>query len=473
MKPAGGTSLILCLGLLSLLAWVVPVPIVQSAQGPAVLQPPVDIKPVGARRGQAPFSAPEYNSLMPKKVPDPPPQQKTKQALSLATLVEEVLARNPSLAQMVAVYETANARYPQVTSLDDPMFGSMLAPPSFASNAVQPGYRLEVSQKLPFPGKLRLRGQGALADADAANNDVEDMRLQLTEAARLAFYEYFLVDRALAVNEESLGLLKRFRQTADSRFKTPLGNLQEVLQADVEIGRQRERGLTLERMRKVAMARINTLRNFPLNEPLLPAPEKLNVVPGLPSAEHLRTLALAQRPDLKALQDRIRAEQTALTLALREYYPDAEVTAAFDTIMGNGPSRDLAPQVGFRLNLPMRLGRRDAAVVEARAKVAQKQAELASRVNQVQFQVEEAYQQMVESERILDLYKKDVLPAAERNVTAAQKAYENTKIPFLSLIEAQRNVVNLRDRFYEATADYFRRRATLERVIGGPLGRQE
>src|SRR5579859_460808 len=66
--------------------------------------------------------------------------------LSLAGLVQEVLARNPSLAQMVAAWEAANARYPQVTSLDDPMFGGMLAPPSFASNAVQPGYRVEVSQ---------------------------------------------------------------------------------------------------------------------------------------------------------------------------------------------------------------------------------------------------------------------------------------------------------------------------------------
>jgi hypothetical protein len=43
------------------------------------------------------------------------------------------------------------------------------------------------------------------------------------------------------------------------------------------------------------------------------------------------------------------------------------------------------------------------------------------------------------------------------------------KIPFLSLIEAQRNLVNLRDRYYEAVADYFRRRATLDRVVGGPL----
>ena len=39
----------------------------------------------------------------------------------------------------------------------------------------------------------------------------------------------------------------------------------------------------------------------------------------------------------------------------------------------------------------------------------------------------------------------------------------------LSLIEAERNFVNLKDRYYETMADYFRRRATLERAIGGVL----
>ena len=42
-------------------------------------------------------------------------------------------------------------------------------------------------------------------------------------------------------------------------------------------------------------------------------------------------------------------------------------------------------------------------------------------------------------------------------------------LPFLNLIEAQRNAVGLRDRYYEALAEAVRRRATLERAVGGPL----
>src|SRR5439155_452757 len=60
-------------------------------------------------------------------------------------------------------------------------------------------------------------------------------------------------------------------------------------------------------------------------------------------------------------------------------------------------------------------------------------------------------------------------PAVRRNAEAAQSAYVTASIPFLCLVEAQRNVVSLQDRFYEALAGAFRRRATLERVVGGAL----
>jgi outer membrane protein TolC len=389
--------------------------------------------------------------------------------LDVEALVQQVLARSPSLAQMVAAAQAASARYPQVTSLDDPMFGTTVAPGSIGSPEVEFGYRLEISQKYPFPGKLALRGQGAQAEASAAGHDVEDVRLQLVESTKAAFYEYYLVGRALAVNEENLALLHEFRGNAETRYKAGLVSEQDVLQAEVELGRQGERQLTLQRMRQVAIARINTLLHLPPDAPLPATPTRLSRPAPLPEASVLRSAALARRPDLQALADRIRAEQASLALAQKDFRPDFEATAAYDTIMGNGPTRDLAAQVGVRLNLPVRRAKRYAALAEAQARIAQRQAELGKLVDQVNLQVQEAYEQARESEKVIELYDATILPAADANVKAAQSAYVTAKIPFLSLIEAQRNLILLRDRRYEAIADYFRRRATLERVVGGLL----
>ncbi len=392
--------------------------------------------------------------------------------LSAEGLVQQVLARNPTLAQMVAAWQAARARYPQVTSLEDPMFEGTIGPGTISPDdpGVECAYRLEVSQKLPFPGKRQLRGQNALAEASAAGHDVEDTKLQLVESARDAFFDYFLVGRALAVNEEALTLLERFRKAAQDRYETVKGaNYQDVLQAKVEIGRQRERLLTLGRQRQVAVARINTLLHLPPDNPLPAPPEHPGDAGPLPDVRQLRAQALAARPDLRALADHIRADEAMLGLAHKEFYPDFEPFFMYDRFMGNTTdNRDLAAMLGVRMNLPVYREKRWAAVTEAEARVAQRRAEFAKQADQVAFQVQEAYEQVRESERIAALYRDTILPDAAKNVEEARTAYETGRIPFVTLVEAERAVVMLRDRYYEAVADQFRRRAMLERAVGGP-----
>ena len=381
--------------------------------------------------------------------------------------MEKVLARNPSLAQMTAAWQAASARYPQVTSLDDPMFGTMVAPASMGSHNVDFGYRVEVSQKLPWPGKRACAARTPRRRPMPPGTMWTTCRLQLIASTKDAFYEYYLVGRALAVNDDSLRLLREIRQDALARGKTVVTE-QDVLQADVEIGRQQERQIALERMRRVAIARINTLMHQATDMPLPAPPEELRPGERLPEVRDLQASAVSSRPDLRALKERIAVERAALGLAQKESCPDVELTAAYDTIMGNGPMRNLAPQVGIRVNLPVRYAKRYGMIAEAEARLAQRTAELARQTDQASFEVSQAYEQVAESDRVVQLYEQTILPAARNAFKAAQTAYATGRVPFLTLIEAQRNVVMLRDRYYEAKADSFRRRAALERAVGGP-----
>src|SRR5262245_23159336 len=83
-------------------------------------------------------------------------------------LVREVLRRNPSLEAMRRAWQATLERYPQVTSLDDPRLGYAVGPRSFGSSRVDAGQRVDLAQRLPFPGKLALRGESAPALAAAA-----------------------------------------------------------------------------------------------------------------------------------------------------------------------------------------------------------------------------------------------------------------------------------------------------------------
>jgi outer membrane protein, heavy metal efflux system len=384
-------------------------------------------------------------------------------------LVQDVLASNPTIAQMHAASAAAAARCPQVLSLDDPTLSVGVAPASFGSSSVDAGYRIEVAQKLDLFGKRDLRGQAAVASASAAESDAENARTQLVETARLVFCDYYLVERAIEVNNESLQMLQTFRTDAEARYKADKVPHQDVLQADVEIGRQQERNLILARQRQSAIARLNALLNRAPDAGLPPPPRVLVRGDRVPPVDHLRQLAISRRPDLHALQERAQAAEANVCLARKEFLPDVEVAAAYDTIVGNGPLRDLAPQVGLRVNLPFGQAKRHAMVAEAQAQATALQAELAALTTKVNFDVQEAFNEMGESAKVLSLYERTVLPAARANVQAAESAYGVGKASFMSLLDAQRNVVHILERYHEATADYYRRRAKLEHAVGGPM----
>jgi outer membrane protein TolC len=387
--------------------------------------------------------------------------------LTAEDVVRVVLDRNPTLDQMRASARAAAARYPQVTSLDDPTFAFSTAPGSAGATNANYAARVEVAQKLLYPGKRGLKGDAAKADALAAAEDVEDARLQLAEAARSAQADYYLAVKATTVAEENAKLLAEFRKNAEARYKAGQGQQQDVLQADVEIARQDERLVSLRRARLVAVARLNTLMHLPPDGPLPPPGDEGGAGP-LPDAVKLREVALS-RPDVRAVVARVAAEEAALALALREYKPDVEVMAAYDGFWQGPGGPPLQWQVGLRTNLPVRYARRGGAVEETRAKVAQRRAELARLTDQINFEVQEAFERVRETDEVVKLYESKVLPAAAANVKEAQAGYTNNRVAFLNLIEAQRNAVGLRDRYYEAVAEAARRRAALERAVGARL----
>lgn len=396
-------------------------------------------------------------------LPSMPTEEKGE--LTAQALVQLVLARNPTLEQMTAAAAAAAARFPQSTSLDDPAFTFWTAPGSAGSPNVDYAARIELTQKFLYPGKRGLKGQVAAADATAAARDVDDARLQLAEAAVVALADYDLAVQSLELAGENLRLLEEFRRNAEARYKTGQAPQQDLLQAEVELARQEERLVSARRGRQVAVARLNTLLHQPPDFPL-PPPAEFIVGEPLPDSATLRTAALATRPDLKALAARVGADHATLALAVKEYNPDVEVMAAYDGYWQGATGRPLQWQVGTRVNLPIRLERRDGAVTEARARVAQRRAELTRLVDQINLQVQEAYEQTQESDQIVELYRSKVLPAAAANVKEAQAGYVTGRVPFLNLVEAQRSMVELRERYYGAAAEATRRRAALDRAVG-------
>ncbi len=400
--------------------------------------------------------------------PLPASESRSSAELDVESLVAEVLAVNPDIRAAAAAWRAAAQRYPQEVSLDDPMFGVMLGPGSWGSDQVDDAYVLEASQKMPWPGKRQLRGDIARAEANAAYHDVGEQRLRIAEATRLAYYQYYLAHRQLAVLAESTGLLQDFREIAKSRYEAATVEQQDVLLADVELADLQRRLLELTRQERVARARLNTLLLVAPDGPLPPPPMTLPTADSLLSAEDLRGLAIAQRPELAAQSARIRAERYAVALAGKEFYPDLEFVSRYDAFWQEEPLR---PMVGMNLNVPLYKQKRWAAVAEARARIAKEQADFDAKTVEIAFEVEQTYRRVEESQDTLKVYEASILPTARHSIDAARASYLAGRLDFLRLVESQRQLLSLQDRYYEAMANYQQRLAELERTVGAsPLG---
>lgn len=387
--------------------------------------------------------------------------------LSLPQLIREVEARNPTLQVALAAWGAAAEKAPQASALDDPMLQTMAAPGTFASNSsTQSSYIIGVGQKLPWFGKRALRGQAAEWGGVAASLDHSAVQLKLMEAARLAFYDYYYVFRQLELNDANLEKVQQYHDTARSKFEASQVPQQDWLQAKVELARIQQERVEIEQAQKIAAARINLLLHREQGLPLPPPPRQLETPAEAVSVEELRARALEQRPDLSALAARVHAEQHALALACKEYYPDFEVMGKYDTFWTDVVQRG---QIALNLNIPLNQTRRGAAVREAMFNFNKAQAEYNQQVDAIKNEVQTAHARLEASRRTLELYDRKLLPATEDNVAAAASGYTASTVDFLRLVQAQREFIELNLKHQQAIAEFHRNRAELDRVVGTPL----
>ncbi len=377
-----------------------------------------------------------------------------------------VLARNPSLAAMAAAWQAATEKYPQAISLEDPMLSTGVGPGTFGDPNHDVAWMVEGSQKIPWFGKRELRGEQAQAEASAARLDLDDAQVRLVATTRQALWDYYLVRRQGELNAENRAAIGHFRDTAEAKYRAAQATQQDVLESDVELAEIERRRFELNRMDIVAIARINTLLHRATDAALPPPPRKPPAVESAPPLGWLQEFAAERRPDLAAIGAQLRAEQAAAELTERDYYPDLDFVGRYDAFWQK-QDKQLAPFVGVNMNVPLDNCRRQAAVREAADRVEQRRWEYEAKLDQIHSDVQTAYAQLIESDKVLAIYRQKILPAAQQYIDAAQGNYTANTLDFLHLIDAERRSIELREQYEAALAERESRWADLQQSVGG------
>ena len=140
------------------------------------------------------------------------------EVITADSLVNLVLDRNPGIESLAAIEEAAKYQIDPARSLDDPMFSYGFAPRTFGREDQGLNQKIELSQKVPWPGTLATREEVALQEVKVAHEDVRALRLHLIALAKSAYAEWYFVDRALEIHGSTSELLEEVRAAAETRY---------------------------------------------------------------------------------------------------------------------------------------------------------------------------------------------------------------------------------------------------------------
>lgn len=188
-------------------------------------------------------------------------------SVTLDKLVRKALLDNPDLLAAKARWDMATHRIIQAGSIDDPKLSLVLSnyPVDSFSDSVTPmtGKEIQLSQMLPFPGKLAAKEKMAEQQALWYRGIYEETRLQLVQKIKDAWYRLYYQERAIDVTRRNIKILKDFTRLTETRYAVGTGLQQDVLKAQLERSKLQDKLFNLEQQRITVIAELNRLLNRP------------------------------------------------------------------------------------------------------------------------------------------------------------------------------------------------------------------
>jgi len=390
--------------------------------------------------------------------------------LSLGEVTRVVLENNPAIKEAESRWQAAIHRVRQANAWDDPRIVGesrvhryVDVPPNAFMDQT-----LGVEQLIPITGKNLVRGRVAGAEALSAFEEARRTQLEVIAKARGTYFELANAYDQLDINGKNLTSLKQIADISRSRYEAGLESAANVLVAETDYSKLQETRRDLERNLSDAQSQLNTLMNRDAFAPV-GVPVMLTVDHAHLSVSGLRTITLAQRPEVQMARAKIDGEKSKLQLAHRAWIPDP-------ALMVKGQRyNDAAEAVseldaGVSFTIPwVNPSKYSAGVREARASLAAAEQGLEREQKEALRLLRDQLAKVETFHHHVELFSDKLVPQAQQAFEATQLSYESGKATFLDWITAQRNLRDIEAIAREHLAHYQMAVAELEAVIGADI----
>lgn len=326
-----------------------------------------------------------------------------------------------------------------------------------------------ISQQLPFPGKLGLKEKisSILSDIQAAT--VEDARIQLARNVKVAWWRIFYLDRAAEIVSQSQGSIEEVVKLAMASYRAGGSPQQDVLLAQMENSKYKERRLEILNMRHIEAARLNALLNLPGNRPVTLPHEGHIIKPEVKDDRVLFETADAAQPRITQKRKNIEAAQSRLELAEKEFWPDLKFGTGYAFRQSTTAGTPRSDFVDFQLsiNLPLYAAQKQSKGVDQRqSELLKEEFALQDELRRLDAEITESLVTYQHANERFELYKSEIVPQAKQTVDVLLLSYRSGQTDMTSLLRAFTQLFEYEVLYWENLTQGQQALATLAAAIG-------
>lgn len=391
------------------------------------------------------------------------------QPVILSQLIHEAMQNNPQIKAARERWIAAKDVIPQSRTLPDPKVDLGYIKMS-GNNPMDVDPRREqmigLSQEIPFPTKLYLRGKVATLSAKRANADYRTTQLTVIAQLKMAYYDLYFVNKSIEIYKRNQLLLEKMEKSARVNYSVGKAAQQDIYRAQTEISRLLMRLVMLRQERSSLEADINRILNRPLDISVS-TPSNLSVTPLHYNLNQLYQFVDQQSPQLQAQQKNVEKSHQEVNLSKQDYYPDIEIGAGKlrDTAMGTQ-----GYQVMLSATIPLYFAsKQNYAVRESVARYNADMDDLYTTHRELSFQAKNDYLLIQRSAQLINLIQHTIIPQATLTFRSSQATYGVGKVDFLTLLN---NLLTLQDNeleLHSEIAQHEKAIAKLEEITGVTL----
>jgi outer membrane protein TolC len=392
-------------------------------------------------------------------------------AQPLPALVREALQNNREILVAQKRYEAVRQRPTQDSSLPDPMVslgynsvGNPL-PGAGLGSQVLANIGVMVSQELPFPGKLKLKGDMASKEAQAEFQQYQSVQLSVISRLKQAYYRLQYTYEATDLLVRNRDLLQKLLKVTEDRYSVGRAIQQDVFKAEIQTSILETRLVKLEQERRSRTAELNSIVNravgTPVDRPVEVKPKELTV-----TLEELLAAARDNSPMLGRDQKMIERSELAVNMARKEYYPDVTLNAGYYNMGAMPPMYEV--RADFKV--PIYFWRKQRAGVNQQVSTQSQARRTYEATDQsLRYQIQDDFAMAQASARLMKLYTQTVVPQGNLALESSLSTYETGSVDFLSVISNFTVVLDYEMNYYDEALNYTLALSRLEEMTGQPL----